>query len=378
MLCVSENVLIELPAELGQLSSVEELDFRKNKLHRIPVEIGALSNLQKLFLRNNQLSVLPPELADCTRLETLLLKNNHILALPDQISKLVNLKVRILCSVLTVSLFNVVLYLCSEVRISLHEGACVSFRCSVVSQVLELHQNELRVLNANIDKLKALQDLDLNFNHLAALPKLKHLKSLTKLSLAHNQLTSFPAEILTLKELKVLDLEGNKLGVLPAEISGLSLLEDLCLTKNSLTMLPVELSTLTLLKRLNVSQNDLPDLPPEFKNLKKLEELDIRNNPMCTDGLRSASEWKRLLPHLNALKSFRTGASNPAVRLFLLFPPVVGLLSFLHALTSFVGAAEGSRGQRSAGCNRGCPSRRPTALKQVLFIIISFFFLRLT
>jgi Leucine-rich repeat (LRR) protein len=49
--------------------------------------------------------------------------------------------------------------------------------------VLDLYQNELRNLNRHVGKLTQLTEIDLNYNHLTSLPKLKHLKQLTKVGL---------------------------------------------------------------------------------------------------------------------------------------------------------------------------------------------------
>ncbi len=59
---LSGLALSQLPAELWQLTSLQELYLHENQLSQIPAEIGQLTNLQKLRLDKNQLSRLPPEL----------------------------------------------------------------------------------------------------------------------------------------------------------------------------------------------------------------------------------------------------------------------------------------------------------------------------
>lgn len=81
---------------------------------------------------------------------------------------------------------------------------------------------------------------------------------------------------------------------------------------------------LVAIRKLNVMENELHQLPGEFKNLKKLEELDLRNNPLCSDKL-GAGEWKKLIPHLSALKQLRTGNTQPSVCLLTSALPLLTL-----------------------------------------------------
>jgi hypothetical protein len=54
-----------------------------NLLQQLPAEIGACANLQKLMLSGNRLRELPDEMGACTRLELLRIAANHFESLPD-------------------------------------------------------------------------------------------------------------------------------------------------------------------------------------------------------------------------------------------------------------------------------------------------------
>ena len=59
-----------VPAEIGQLTSLTELDLRGNQLTSLPAEIGQLTSLTVLYLRRNQLTSLPAEIGQLTSLRS--------------------------------------------------------------------------------------------------------------------------------------------------------------------------------------------------------------------------------------------------------------------------------------------------------------------
>ena len=51
--------LTSVPAEIGQLSSLTELNLDNNQLTSVPAEIGQITSLQVLTLDDNQLTSVP-------------------------------------------------------------------------------------------------------------------------------------------------------------------------------------------------------------------------------------------------------------------------------------------------------------------------------
>ncbi len=78
LIVADNNLTGSLPAELGNLSELEELAFYDNSLTgSIPPELGNLSKLETLNLRNNMVTgLIPPELGQLSNLDGLHLNNN--------------------------------------------------------------------------------------------------------------------------------------------------------------------------------------------------------------------------------------------------------------------------------------------------------------
>ena len=92
---LSDNQLSgEIPAELGNLSNLEDLDLSDNQLGgEIPAELGNLPNLRLLFLQGNQLSgEIPIELGNLPNLWSLHLADNQLSGeIPIELGKIPNL-----------------------------------------------------------------------------------------------------------------------------------------------------------------------------------------------------------------------------------------------------------------------------------------------
>ncbi|XP_050163815.1 DISP complex protein LRCH3 isoform X10 [Myiozetetes cayanensis] len=107
VLIASNNKLVSIPEEIGQLRQLTELDVSCNEIQTIPPQIGHLESLRDLNVRRNNLVRLPEELAElplirldfscnkittipvCYRnlrhLQTIMLENNPLQSPPAQI-----------------------------------------------------------------------------------------------------------------------------------------------------------------------------------------------------------------------------------------------------------------------------------------------------
>ncbi|UOB19143.1 leucine-rich repeat domain-containing protein [Abyssalbus ytuae] len=172
--------LVTLPAEIGQLTSLETLSLYSNQLTSIPAEIGQLTSLKGLYLGNNQLTSIPAGIGQLTNLEFLFLHNNQLTSIPAEIGQLTSL-----------------------VR-------------------LYLSNNQLTSIPAEIGQLTSLEYLYLSNNQLTSIPtEIGQLTSLEYLYLSNNQLTSIPAEIGQLINLTYLDIRNNPLTSIPSGVCNL-------------------------------------------------------------------------------------------------------------------------------------------------------------
>ncbi|GIL70394.1 hypothetical protein Vretimale_3584 [Volvox reticuliferus] len=92
MLVLDDNLLQELPEEIGQLKRLERLSVSGNRLHALPPAIGGLESLQALVVSRNALETLPDELGSCARLEELDAQSNDLAAIPAALGQLKRLK----------------------------------------------------------------------------------------------------------------------------------------------------------------------------------------------------------------------------------------------------------------------------------------------
>ncbi|XP_060106995.1 E3 ubiquitin-protein ligase LRSAM1 isoform X1 [Heteronotia binoei] len=104
---------------------------------------------------------------------------------------------------------------------------------------------------------------------------LLYLITVKVLDLHDNQLTSLPADIGQLTSLQVLNVERNLLKALPHSIGDLVQLQTLNVKGNKLKELPATLSNLRSLRTLDISENQVRVLPQALAHIRTLEMLTL-------------------------------------------------------------------------------------------------------
>ncbi|KAM6372469.1 E3 ubiquitin-protein ligase LRSAM1 isoform 1-T2 [Pluvialis apricaria] len=118
------------------------------------------------------------------------------------------------------------------------------------------------------------------------------------LDLHDNQLASLPADIGQLTSLQVLNLERNLLKCLPQSIGDLAQLQMLNVKGNKLKELPATVSGLRSLRTLDISENMLQELPRVLAHIRTLETLTLDASSMtypsadiCSAGTESIQQF---------------------------------------------------------------------------------------
>jgi Leucine-rich repeat (LRR) protein len=233
---------VELPSQIGELVNLELLDLYGNGFKTIPATIGKLSKLRTLDLRNNAFSSenIPPQLGRCEALEKLLLSQNVLTSVPLEVT---------------------------DLKLKASDTCCVScFFSSFFAQELDLANNVLTSVGAEIGNLKSLQRLDISGNKLLSLPpEIGACTELRVLQLKVRRCVASSLLIFCVVSFFVLTCsQTNELSTLPADLGKCLLLEKLDLAHNMITQLPVEMGQLTRLKLLDLEYNSLI-FPPRKK-----------------------------------------------------------------------------------------------------------------
>ncbi|XP_071344080.1 leucine-rich repeat-containing protein 10 [Trachinotus anak] len=144
---------------------------------------------------------------------------------------------------------------------------------------LYLSDNNLSTLPAELQGLRKLQLLALDFNCFEELPAaVCRLPQLNILYLGNNRLYYLPRELRELKELSTLWLETNCFTVFPKVVCELSNLKTLHLGYNQIRSLPKELGQLEELRSIWLAGNQLAEFPPVLLEMHFLAVIDVDRN----------------------------------------------------------------------------------------------------
>lgn len=146
-------------------------------------------------------------------------------------------------------------------------------------QKLYVSGTGLRELPEEIEELRELRILALDFNKLERLPDgLCRLPRLTRLYLGGNRLLALPADFAQLQSLRCLWIEGNFLRRFPRPLLRLVALQSLQMGDNRLRALPAELPRMTGLRGLWLYGNRFEEFPPALLRMGRLHILDLDRN----------------------------------------------------------------------------------------------------
>ncbi|CAG8433703.1 11271_t:CDS:2 [Ambispora gerdemannii] len=112
-------------------------------------------------------------------------------------------------------------------------------------------------------------------------PAIPYLKSLRRLSISYNKLSSLPSTLFQLNGLQILHIHSNQLRSLPPQIGLLTALRELDVHSNKIKSIPPQIAKCTECNWLNLEKNRIAYLPAEIYQLKKLKQLRVDGNPFA-------------------------------------------------------------------------------------------------
>ncbi|KAL0286707.1 UNVERIFIED_CONTAM: Plant intracellular Ras-group-related LRR protein 4 [Sesamum calycinum] len=145
LITFDRNQLTALPATIGKLVRLQELNLSSNGLTALPETIGSLVRLQKLNIETNEIEEIPHSIGRCTSLKELHADYNRLKALPEAVGRIESL------------------------------------------EILTLRYNNIKQLPTTMASLSSLRELDVSFNELETIPEsLCFATTLVKLDVSNN------------------------------------------------------------------------------------------------------------------------------------------------------------------------------------------------
>ncbi len=225
--------LIDLEAIDSSIESADDikrLDLSSCDLETLHEDFGSLTQLYSLNLSDNQLTDLPSSMSAFHNLGFIDLRNNALERIPEVLYN-INLK---------------------SINLSYNQIKRIE-NLPFTIRVLNVSNNEISNIGAEIGSLLELRTLNASFNHI----------------------NTIDSGIMHLSNLEILNLEGNYLKEIPYCTQNPNLIQ-LNLAENMLSTLP-DLST-SQLERLDISTNQIEAL--YLTGMEDLEELILDDNPL--------------------------------------------------------------------------------------------------
>ena len=267
-----------VPAELGRLSMLSDLNLRTNGLSGpIPAELGNLTDLVRLNLHTNQLTGPVPDLSGMANLEELYLARNKLTGpIPAWLDGMTEMRELWLWGNELSGTIPDLSGMTSLEKLklagnNLEGGVPDASALPANLRWLILQENPLGGTIPDLSGLSSMTVLWLHTNGLAGEIPASHLPpSLTSLNLHSNQLSGVIPDLSGLDKLQWLRLQGNQLsGTIPSTLGDMASLTRLWLHENVLSgPIPAWLGGPTKLQRLWLSDNMLTgEIPEELGDL---------------------------------------------------------------------------------------------------------------
>lgn len=173
----------------------------------------------------------------------------------------------------------------------LHHNQLQSLPDTLVSlmelEKFDVSHNQLTEVSCCVPSMVNLTDLQMSHNQLSKIPPdVSRLKNLLIFDISFNRLESLCEELFTLYQLKVLNVSSNRMNVIPSLIGQMIKLQILDVSGCCISAIPMEIGNCVNLSCLKLANNKLQEIPVQLGSLGHLQSLELDNNniqvlPFC-------------------------------------------------------------------------------------------------
>jgi Leucine-rich repeat (LRR) protein len=288
------NLKCELPADIGRLVNIVDINISNAMSGIMPPSIGNLSKLEMLrithdttyFGKGNLKGKIPDEIGNLRKLRVLSINNQQINGvIPSAIGKLTELyEVDLSGNQLSgsVPLMNypklTYLFLNDNLLTKFEEGTS---SCPVLKRI-DLHNNLIAgELPSYIGNYSELVTLNLSNNQFSSIPEsIGNLTQLEKFDINNNLLQALRNGIALCVSLKKLSASHNQIAVLPDNLGQSGNIEYLDLSFNNITSIPDDLGNSNSLTQVYFNNNKITSIPFSFGNINDNAIVYLDNNEM--------------------------------------------------------------------------------------------------
>jgi adenylate cyclase len=276
---ISRNHLLLCPPAFGKLINLIELDLKGNLLSALPRELETLTpKLTVLNLSNNNFETIPSVVFSLINLKVLDMSFCRLSSVSQQIQYLTNLTILRLPGNMLTQLPNTIskmILVELDLRHNQMQDAMAVEEINTLKKLC-LENNSISSHRIYVSHVSVTQ-LTLSYNSLTRFEVIPVSTLLVTLTLSHNKLLTLPDMFHAMANLETLELDNNHISALP-NMKSLKKLKTLNLSNNDLGELPNEIGDLSKLEYLDVHSNNLKGLPPTIWKLGNLVVLNANSN----------------------------------------------------------------------------------------------------
>ena len=290
-----------------------EITVSPQFLHRCLTRPG-LMNITDLTFDTCEMTEIPEQLSNLSTLEYLTLRRNKISALPETFHKLRNLRRVEIESNNFTEIPRVLLGMKSLICLNMNDNPI----CRVEyfppewegMRSLSLTGAQLEAVPPTISNLRRLQCLNLSNNQLTKLPEsIGQITNLTYFAVRDNKLTSLPKTLVKCLAMKSLNAECNLLTSLPCGWTKENNLHVVIVSLNQLTAIPRSFANIDSLRLLDLTDNQVMFLPPQVGTCNT--HIYVDRNPLLTQPVIPVKpQVPRSLLEIAAASCLKSGRSQ--------------------------------------------------------------------